>query len=84
MIHAAQAVATTARRASCQSLMKNLLLAALLCTTGCASHPPGSLEYQAETLNAPDMEAAIRAAKPGEPRCDAACRRAAGTATPPG
>ena len=61
--------------------MKNLLLAALLCSAGCASHPPGSLEYQAETLHTPDMEAAIRAAKPGEPRCDEGCRRAA---VPPG
>ncbi len=80
MIHAAHPAAKTACAARCQSLMKNSLLAVLLCGAGCAVHPPGSLERQAETLHTPDMEAAIRAARPGEPRCDEACRRA----TPPG
>ena len=62
--------------------MKNLLLAALFVMTGCAYHPPGSLEYQADTLHTSDMETAIRAANPGQPRCDEACRRAAAAANP--
>ena len=56
--------------------MKKICLAVALCLAGCA-HPPGSLEAQAETLQSADIEAAIRAAKPGEPRCDDACRTAA-------
>ena len=56
--------------------MRPILLAALLALAGCAWHPPGSLEYEADTLHTDDMDAAIKAAKPGEPRCDAACRAA--------
>ena len=48
--------------------MKNLLLLAALCMAGCASQTRDSLEYQAGTLHTPDMEAAIKAARPGEPR----------------
>jgi hypothetical protein len=54
--------------------MKNLLLASALCVAGCAYTPPDSLEYQVGTLHTESMEDAIKAAKPGEPRCDEACR----------
>jgi hypothetical protein len=55
--------------------MKTLVIAALLCAAGCAA-PADSLEYQAATMHTDSMEAAIRAAKPGEP-CGEACRGAA-------
>ncbi len=49
--------------------MKRLVLALLLPMTGCALFdPPDSLERQVGTLHTPEMEAAIRAAKPGVPR----------------
>ncbi|HEX4782007.1 MAG TPA: hypothetical protein VH301_14685 [Usitatibacter sp.] len=54
--------------------MKIFLLACALCVAGCAYDPPDSLEYQARTLHTESMDAAIKAAKPGEPRCDEACR----------
>ena len=54
--------------------MKRILLAATLCLAGCAYDPPDSLEYQTGTLHSDSMDAAIRAARPGEPRCDEACR----------
>jgi hypothetical protein len=62
--------------------MRLLLVAAALGIAGCAYHPPDSLEYDSDTLHTEDMEAAIKAAKPGEPRCDAACRRASESARP--
>ena len=56
--------------------MKKLLAVALVSLMGCASHTTDALEQEAQTLHTPDMEAAIQAASPGEPRCDAACRSA--------
>ena len=70
-------------RRRCQFVMKILLLAVALALAACASHPAGSLESQADTLHTFDMEAAIKAAKPGQPRCDEACREATRT-VPPG
>jgi uncharacterized protein YcfL len=49
-------------------MKKFVLVFAALALAGCASHPVDSLEYQADTLHASDMDAAIKAAKPGEPR----------------
>jgi hypothetical protein len=50
-------------------MMNRLLLALLLPIVGCAAfEPPDSLERETEHLNSPAMEAAIKAAKPAEPR----------------
>ena len=50
-------------------LKATLFLALLLAATGCAVFEPSdSLEAEAATLSTPDMDAAIKAAKPGEPR----------------
>ena len=44
-------------------------IALLLAAGGCAVFEPSdSLEAEAASLSTPDMEAAIKAAKPGEPR----------------
>ncbi len=49
--------------------MRELILAFLLPLMGCAVlDPPDSLERQVGTLHTPEMESAIKAAKPGEPR----------------
>ena len=50
-------------------LKTTLLLASLLAAGGCAVFEPSdSLEAEAATLNTPEMDAAIKAARPGEPR----------------
>ena len=65
--------------------MKILFTVVALALAACASpHPPGSLEYQAETLHTDEMESAIKAARPGQPRCDEACRQASRAGGPPG
>ena len=61
-------------------MIRKLLLVALFSTVGCVSHLTEALEREAQTLHSSDMEAAIRAARPGEPRCDEACRRASSDA----
>ena len=44
-------------------------LALLLLAAGCAVFEPSdSLEAEAASLSTPDIDAAIKAAKPGEPR----------------
>ena len=43
------------------------LIAALLLLSGCAAFD-SSLDRDTGALHAPDMEAAIKAARPGEPR----------------
>ena len=60
--------------------MKKLLLVALLSTAGCAFHSTEALEQEAKSVHSPDIEAAIKSARPGEPRCDEACRRASSAA----
>jgi len=50
--------------------MKRLILVILLPLAGCAifDRPPDALESVADTLHTPNMNTAIKAAKPGEPR----------------
>ena len=48
-------------------MKKFALLAALLILAGCAAFD-SSIDRDVEALNSPDMEAAIKAARPGEPR----------------
>jgi hypothetical protein len=49
--------------------MRRIILVVLLPLVGCSVFEPApdSLEAVAETLHTPDMNDAIRAAKPGEP-----------------
>jgi hypothetical protein len=48
--------------------MLRLMLVLMLPLAGCAVLEPDPLEVQAASLRSPEMEAAIRSARPGEPR----------------
>ncbi len=49
--------------------MNRLFLALLLPLMGCAAfEPPGFGKQETQALSSAEMDAAIRAAKPGEPR----------------